>query len=339
MSPLLEVDDLRVDIPTPAGMLYAVQGVSFGVARGETLCIVGESGCGKSLTSLAVMNLLPSRARRSAKAVALDGQDILEMPERRMSDLRGDRLAMVFQEPMSSLNPSYTIGNQLEEAYLRHRQASRREARERAVYLLGRVGISAAASRLGQYPHQLSGGQRQRVMIAMALMCGPDLLIADEPTTALDVTIQAQILLLLRELQQEFEMGLILITHDLGVVSRVADRIAVMYAGQIVETGSAAVIFDAPLHPYTQGLLACIPVPGKTPRGSRLGSIPGIVPPLVGELCGCRFRERCPYAVPPCADDVDLRRGYGEGHSYRCVLPVKATLGHIREEEVAWTSR
>jgi peptide/nickel transport system ATP-binding protein len=332
LSALLEVEDLRVDIPTPVGTLHAVQGVSFAVARGETLCIVGESGCGKSLTSLAVMNLLPSKAERSARTLRLAGQDLLAMPERRMSDVRGDRIAMIFQEPMSSLNPSYTIGNQLEEAYLRHRHASRREARERAVYLLGRVGISAAASRLGQYPHQLSGGLRQRVMIAMALMCGPDLLIADEPTTALDVTIQAQILLLLRELQQEFEMGLILITHDLGVVSRVADRVAVMYAGQMVEQGSAEVIFDAPLHPYTQGLLACIPVPGRTRPGARLGSIPGIVPPLVGDLRGCRFRDRCPYAMPVCAEDVELRPGYGEAHDYRCMLPVKQTLAHIREE-------
>jgi peptide/nickel transport system ATP-binding protein len=332
LSALLEVEDLRVEIPTPSGMLHAVQRVSFSVARGETLSIVGESGCGKSLTSLAVMNLLPASARRSATKLTLAGQDLLRAPERRMSDLRGDRMAMIFQEPMNSLNPSYTIGNQLEEAYLRHRRAARREARERAVCLLERVGISAARSRLGQYSHQLSGGLRQRVMIAMALMCGPDLLIADEPTTALDVTIQAQILLLLRELQQEFEMGLVLITHDLGVVSRVADRMAVMYAGQIVETGSVEAIFDAPLHPYTQGLLACIPVPGKTPRGARLGSIPGIVPALVGDLHGCRFRGRCAYAMPICTEDVAMREGCGEGHAYRCVLTGKETLAHVRKE-------
>ena len=210
-----------------------------------------------------------------------------------MSDIRGNRMAMIFQEPMTSLNPAYTIGNQLEEALLRHRRASRRQARERAVYLLDRVGITAAASRLKQYPHQLSGGLRQRVMIAMALMCSPSLILADEPTTALDVTIQAQILHLLAELQREFAMGLVLITHDLGIVARIATRVVVMYAGQVVETGSAAAIFAAPAHPYTRGLLACIPVPGRTRRGERLGTIPGMVPSLIGKTQGCTFAGRC----------------------------------------------
>jgi peptide/nickel transport system ATP-binding protein len=219
---ILTVEGLEVSLPVPSGTLNAVQGVSFHVDRGETVCIVGESGCGKSLTALAIMDLLPKRARRVAAELNLLGQPMVGVPETAMSDLRGNRMAMIFQEPMTSLNPAYTIGNQLEEALLRHRRVKRSEARDRAVHLLERVGITAAGQRLRQYPHQLSGGLRQRVMIAMALMTGPDLIIADEPTTALDVTIQAQILHLLAELQREFHMGLVLITHDLGVVARIA---------------------------------------------------------------------------------------------------------------------
>ena len=321
MSALLHVEGLSVDIPVPAGMLHPVQSISFSVDKGETLCIVGESGCGKSLTALAIMGLLPKAAVHTAERLTLDGEDILNAGERRMSDLRGNRMGMIFQEPMTSLNPAYTIGNQLEEALRRHRKVTRREARERAVFLLEKVGITAAASRLRQYPHQLSGGLRQRVMIAMTLMCGPDLLIADEPTTALDVTIQAQILLLLAKLQTEFHMGLILITHDLGVVARVADRVAVMYAGQIVETGTAEQIYRATTHPYTQGLLGCIPIPGRTARGQPLGSIPGIVPSLVGAMAGCHFHERCPYAMADCAaGPVPLRQADAPGHAYRCLL-------------------
>ncbi len=310
-----------VNIPVPAGMLKAVQGISFSVDRGETLCIVGESGCGKSLTSLALMDLLPSKAIRSADTLELDGEDLLQASQGRISDLRGERMAMIFQEPMTSLNPAYSIGNQLEEALLRHQKVSRAKARERAVYLLEKVGITAAASRLRQYPHQLSGGLRQRVMIAMALMCGPELIIADEPTTALDVTIQAQILLLLAELQREFNMGLILITHDLGVVARVADKVAVMYAGQLVETGTATQVFEEPTHPYTQGLLDCIPIPGKTKPGAPLGSIPGIVPSMVDEIPGCHFQQRCRHASTACAlPGIELNSAKQAGHYYRCVL-------------------
>ena len=320
MSAILEVEDLTVDIPVAAGLLQPVQGISFQVERGETLCIVGESGCGKSLTSLALMNLLPKRAERSATRLSLDGEDLRGAGERRMADIRGNTMAMIFQEPMTSLNPAYTIGNQLEEALRRHRRVSPQEARERAVFLLGKVGITAAESRLKQYPHQLSGGLRQRVMIAMALMCGPDLIIADEPTTALDVTIQAQILLLLADLQKEFDMGMILITHDLGVVARVADQVAVMYAGQIVESGSAAQVFESPTHPYTQGLLDCIPIPGKTERGRALGSIPGIVPSLIGEQTGCHFAERCRHAVADCRSGKVALRDAAASHRYRCLL-------------------
>ncbi|MGB7305930.1 MAG: ABC transporter ATP-binding protein, partial [Burkholderiaceae bacterium] len=233
--------------------------------------------------------------------------------------LRGKKMAMIFQEPMTSLNPAYTIGNQLEEAVLRHQKISGAQARERAIYLLERVGITAAASRLQQYPHQLSGGLRQRVMIAMALMCGPDLLICDEPTTALDVTIQAQILHLLKDLQREFEMAVVLITHDLGVVARLADRVAVMYAGEIVETGSANEIFADPRHPYTQGLLRCIPVPGRTKRGDHLGSIPGVVPSLIGDIHGCAFANRCEHANDVCHSAVTERQ-LGEDRTVRCVL-------------------
>jgi peptide/nickel transport system ATP-binding protein len=236
-----------------------------------------------------------------------------------MSDIRGNRMAMIFQEPMTSLNPAYTIGNQLEEAMLRHRRVRRKEARARAVSLLERVGITAAGERLGQYPHQLSGGLRQRVMIAMALMCGPDLIIADEPTTALDVTIQAQILHLLAELQSEFKMGLVLITHDLGVVARVATRVVVMYAGQVVEAGPVAALFRAPRHPYTQGLIACLPVPGRTARGAPLGVIKGLVPSLVGDMRGCHFAGRCPFAIDACRTTAVPLETASAGHEVRCI--------------------
>jgi peptide/nickel transport system ATP-binding protein len=323
MKTVLEVKHLYVDLPLPAGMLHAVRNVSFKVAKAETLSLVGESGCGKSMTALAVMNLLPRGAIRRAETLLFEGRDLLASRQDAMHGIRGVRMAMVFQEPMTSLDPCYTIGNQLEEALLEHRKVSKREARERAVYLLEKVGITAAASRLKQYPHQLSGGLRQRVMIAMGLMCGPSLIIADEPTTALDVTIQAQILALLASLQSEFEMGLILITHDLGVVSRVADYLAVMYCGQVVETGHAKEIFQNPTHPYTRGLMDCIPAPGKTQPGQELGSIPGIVPTPIGDLHGCSFRNRCALAREACRlDDIDLVE-FAPGRSYRCVLSLE----------------
>jgi peptide/nickel transport system ATP-binding protein len=319
LSAVLEVQNLTIDIPLPAGMLHPVRGISFHVERGETLAIVGESGCGKSLTSLAIMDLLPRTAIRHADRMDFHGESLLTLSEREMSNLRGDRISMIFQDPMTSLNPCYTIGNQLEEAMLRHRRVSRREARDRAVFLLEKVGITAAENRLKQYPHQLSGGLRQRVMIAMALMCEPELLIADEPSTALDVTIQAQILLLIQNLQKEFNIGVILITHDLGVVARVADRVAVMYAGEIVEEGTGQEIFEQPLHPYTQGLLDCIPIPGKTQPGHHLGSIPGIVPTLIGTLGGCMFRDRCPFAHEGCEQEAP-KQDLGPGRAYRCNL-------------------
>ncbi|MEM1382184.1 MAG: ABC transporter ATP-binding protein [Pseudomonadota bacterium] len=322
---LLDVQGLAVDLPVGGGRLHAVRGIDFSVEKGETLCLVGESGCGKSLTSLAMMGLLPSRARRRAKRLSFDGIDLTTLREREMSKLRGDRISMIFQEPMTSLNPAYTIGNQLAEVFLRHRSASPAEARARAVHLLETVGITAAESRLGQFPHQLSGGLRQRVMIAMALMCEPDLIIADEPTTALDVTIQAQILLLMRRLQQEIGMAMILVTHDLGVVSRVAHKVAVMYAGEVVEYGPVEDIFRRPAHPYTRGLLDCIPVPGRTEPGARLGAIPGIVPSLIGSVNGCAFRDRCPMADTRCGDAAPMHN-IGRGHDYRCWHAPEAML-------------
>ena len=316
---VLDVQGLNVDIRAAAGVVHPVRDVSFQVRRGETLCIVGESGCGKSMTSLALMGLLPRAAVRTARVMSFLGEDLTQATPKRINALRGDRMAMVFQEPMTALNPAYTIGEQLVEHYRHHRGATADEARARAIELLEKVGIASAGQRLGQYPHQLSGGLRQRVMIAMALMCAPDLLIADEPSTALDVTIQAQILRLLSDLQQELGIAMVLITHDLGVVARIADRVAVMYAGQIVEEGTAQEIFAQPQHPYTRGLLACIPVPGRTLPGSRLGSIPGVVPSLTGELRGCMFRERCPHAHAACTQTIALRDA-GAGRRWRCVL-------------------
>ncbi len=315
---VLDVQGLSVDIATSGGALHAVRDVSFQVRRGETLCIVGESGCGKSITSLALMSLLPRAATRRARKLTLVGEDLSAASAKRVNALRGDRMAMIFQEPMTALNPAYTIGDQLMEPYLHHRRATPAQARERAVELLGKVGIASAAERLSQYPHQLSGGLRQRVMIAMALMCGPELLIADEPTTALDVTIQAQILRLLADLQHELGIAMMLITHDLGVVARIAHRVAVMYAGQIVEEGTAEQLFASPRHPYTRGLLSCIPVPGRTAPGGRLGTIAGTVPSLIGDLHGCSFRTRCPYAQPQCEQTVPYRH-VGQ-HGWRCIL-------------------
>ncbi|MBC2860828.1 ABC transporter ATP-binding protein [Stappia sp. 28M-7] len=322
-EPVLKVDNLTIDIPMAQGTLHAVRGIDFELKRGETLCIVGESGSGKSLTSLAIMGLLSKKMRCNAAGLNFSGIDLRKQSPRAMRALRGDRMAMIFQEPMTSLNPAYTIGDQLMEALQLHRPVSRAEARARAIELLGKVGITAAESRLSQYPHQLSGGLRQRVMIAMALMCEPELIIADEPTTALDVTIQAQILRLLADLQREMNMAMILVTHDLGVVARIADKVVVMYAGEVVEKGSAREIFENPRHPYTRGLLRCIPVPGKTKPGEHLGSIPGIVPSLIGKVEGCAFRSRCDVAEAVCASEVPVRRT-GEDHMYRCIHEVQA---------------
>ena len=322
---VLNVKNLSVDIPLADGVLHAVDGIDIHVDRGETLCIVGESGCGKSLTSLAIMDLLPKKAIRTLAALDLGGESILDYSERQMSDIRGNRMGMIFQEPMTSLNPAFTIGNQMVETLHRHRNISGRAAQDLAKHMLEKVGITAAAQRLNQYPHQLSGGLRQRVMIAMTLLCEPELIIADEPTTALDVTIQAQILLLLQELQTEFDMGLILITHDLGVVARIATRVAVMYAGQIVEQGTVEQIFENPMHPYTRGLMQCIPVPGKTRPGEPLGSIPGMVPSLIGRFTGCRFADRCSLATDACrSDDIALRDATDATQAYRCVLDPRA---------------
>ena len=323
---LLEVNNLRVDIATSRGVLHAVRGIDFFVRRGEMLCLVGESGCGKSMTSLALMGLLPRNATRSADVMRFDDADLLHLSSRDSMTLRGNKMAMSFQEPMTSLNPAFTLGDQLCETLRAHRKVSRRQARERAVYLLERVGMPMASERLRQYPHQLSGGLRQRVMIAMALMCGPKLIVADEPTTALDVTIQAQILRMLRELQQEFGMAVVFITHDLGVVARIADRVAVMYAGQIVETAPVAALFHQPQHPYTQGLLSCIPIRGKTRPGQPLQAIPGVVPGLIGEIAGCAFRNRCDH----CRDDCRQQTPYvhlSAQHAVRCVR-----AAHARED-------
>jgi peptide/nickel transport system ATP-binding protein len=322
IAPLLTVEDLRVELPLSHGVLHPVRGVSFELQRGQTLGIVGESGCGKSLTALALMGLLPGAARITAAKLQLEGRDLLAMSQAELArTVRGSRVAMIFQEPMTSLNPVYTIGRQLTEAMTLHRQCTHAEALSRAIELLERVGISGAARRMGQYPHQISGGQRQRVMIAMALMNEPEVLIADEPTTALDVTIQAQILRLLAELKEELGMGLVLITHNLGIVSRVADRVAVMYAGEFVETGRTADLFSDPMHPYTRGLLAAIPKAGTSRASARLGSIRGIVPSLVGHIRGCAFAARCDYARAGCVEAPPVRTG-GPERTYRCVMDV-----------------
>ena len=314
MPPLLEVTDLSIRIGSQANNL--VDGVSLTMQPGETLCIVGESGCGKSLTALALMGLLPTPPLRRMRGSAhFDGQDLFALAPNALNDIRGGKMAMIFQEPMTSLNPALTIGEQIAESVRRHRGANRAEAMDRALEMLRRVRIPAPEKRLGEYPHQLSGGMRQRAMIAMALANDPKLLIADEPTTALDVTVQQQVLDLIRALQAETGAGLVLITHDLGVVAEMADQVAVMYAGRIVESGPVAAIFDDPQHPYTIGLMSSMPALGA--RSGRLVTIPGIVPPADAMPQGCRFAARCPFAMAECAHAPELA-DLGGGHRVAC---------------------
>jgi oligopeptide/dipeptide ABC transporter ATP-binding protein len=302
---LLQIKDLHTAFHTEEGIARAVDGVSFGVDRGEVLGVVGESGSGKSVTALSIMRLVQEPGRIAAGSqILFNGKDLLSLSEKEMRGVRGNDIAMIFQEPMTSLNPVFPIGDQISESLRLHRGLSRAEARKRAVDLLQLVGIPVPDRRVDEYPHQLSGGMRQRVMIAMALANEPDLLIADEPTTALDVTIQAQILELLLELREQTGTGIILITHDLGVVAEVCDRVVVMYAGQVVETGPVEAIFARPEHPYTQGLLAAVPRPDQ--RGGRLAVIPGVVPPPTRWPHGCRFRPRCPYAWDRCHEQPGL---------------------------------
>jgi len=320
MTTLLNVEDLSVCIPQYEGVFHPVRGISFEVKHGETFGIVGESGCGKSMSMLAIMSLLPKQAQLSAKRIDLLNRSILHANERKMSEVRGNSMSMIFQDPMTSLNPSYKIGNQLIETYLRHRPSTTRdEAIDRALYLLERVGIPSAKGRLKQFPHQLSGGLRQRVMIAMALMCSPEIILADEPTTALDVTIQAQILKLIRSIQLELKIGIVFITHDLSVIARIAHRVMVMYAGQLMEIGTTHDVYHNPLHPYTRALLDCIPKTENYSSKKRLGSIPGNVPDAMKDLAGCPFRPRCSSAFARCEREVDLIH-MDNNRAVRCYL-------------------
>ncbi len=318
---LIEVKNLVTAFETESGLLNAVDGVSFALEEGKTLGIVGESGCGKSVTSLSIMGLLPQGVGKIRSGnILYRGQELTKFTENQMRKIRGNEIAMIFQEPMTSLNPVFTIGNQIREAIALHQKdLSRREIADRAVDMLKLVGIPAPEKRVEDYPHQLSGGMRQRVMIAMALSCNPKLLIADEPTTALDVTIQAQILELLKGLQQQLKMGLILITHDLGVVAEMSDDVMVMYAGKVVEYTTAQSLFNNPLHPYTRGLLNSLPQPGKR---KRLEAIPGIVPSLSNLPKGCRFQDRCHLREEQCVQAEPELRELGtssESHHVRCV--------------------
>ena len=316
---LLQVDGLEVVLDTPNGPARAVRGVGFALERGETLGIVGESGCGKTMTALALMGLLPEGARVGGR-IRFDGADLLAGTEDDWCAIRGNRIAMVFQEPMSSLNPLHTVGRQIAESLVLHRGLGRGGARREARRLLELVGIEDAGRRLDQYPHQLSGGQRQRVMIAMALANEPDLLIADEPTTALDVTIQKQILDLIGALVRELGMGLVLISHDLAVIANTVDRIMVMYGGAVVESASTRELFAGLSHPYTQGLLSGIPQVDGGPRGAgrRLQSIPGAVPELYDLPAGCTFADRCDLAEPACRDAPPDPVAVGLGHRVAC---------------------
>src|SRR5690349_1693000 len=316
---LLTVSDLRTYFYTSAGIARAVDGVSFSIGPGETLGIVGESGCGKSVTALSILRLIQQPGRiEPGSTIHFEGQELLRLDDAGIRRIRGNRIAMIFQEPMTALNPVFSVGDQIAEVVRVHANASRRAAWDRAVEMLTTVGIPAPAERARQYPHQLSGGMRQRVLIAMALVMSPALVIADEPTTALDVTIQAQILELLADLQQRLGTSIAMITHDLGVIAEVASRVVVMYGGEVVEEARVETLFSEPHHPYTEGLLHAMPRVGR--RRERLAVIPGNVPPPTAGPTGCRFRDRCPYAWERCEREHPPLYQIGAGHVSRCHL-------------------
>src|SRR5690606_7917595 len=318
-EPLLSVRNLRTYFHAPAGTARAVDGVSLEVNRGETVGLVGESGCGKSVTGFSVLRLIPPPGEILAgSSIVFEGEDLLSLDDRRLRSIRGNRVSMIFQEPMSALNPVFSVGDQIAEVVRIHRKPGRREAWNRAVEMLELVGIPEAAVRAHQYPHQLSGGMRQRVLIAMALVLDPALVIADEPTTSLDVTIQAQILELLQELQDRLGTAILMITHDLGVIAEVASRVVVMYGGQVVEEAPVKELFANPQHPYTIGLLGAMPRLGAP--GERLTTIPGTVPPPTAWPAGCRFRDRCAHAWERCEREAPPLYQVGSGHTARCHL-------------------
>ena len=318
MAHLLEVEDLTTIFRGDYGRNISVDHISFHVDQGEVVCIVGESGCGKSVTSLSIMGLLRRGGAVTDGSVLFDGKNLLTMTEKELDEIRGNELTMIFQDPLTSLNPVFTVGSQITESIRTHMQLSKEEAKMRAAELLVQVGMPDAAKTMKKYPHTLSGGMRQRVMIAMALSCNPRLLIADEPTTALDVTIQAQIMKLLKELQQEREMAMILITHDIGLVANTADRVLVMYAGQVIEEASVDEIFANPKHPYTQALLRTVPTI-RDDADRKLQAIPGIVPESYDDIAGCRFADRCPYRREACSKPQEAY-SFGGGHTARCIV-------------------
>ena len=318
---LLEIDNLQTHFLTEAGTVRAVDGVTIEIKKGETLGIVGESGCGKSVTALSVLRLIPNPPGRIVGgAIRLEGRDLLRLPDEEMRKVRGGRISMIFQEPMTSLNPVFTVGDQIAEGIRLHQGLSKRDAWSKATEMLRLVRIPDPERRVKEYPHQMSGGMRQRVMIAMGLSCNPSLLIADEPTTALDVTIQAQILELLNQLKSEIGMAVMLITHDLGVVADTAARVAVMYAGRVVEEAAVMDLFTNPRHPYTQGLLASIPRIEKAERRRRLLAIPGMVPDLLDLPQGCKFQARCSKVFEACRGEEPALKRVGPGHQARCYL-------------------
>jgi peptide/nickel transport system ATP-binding protein len=330
-QPLLSVRDLRVTLPTARGPAEVLRGLSFDVARGERLGLMGESGCGKSMTALAVMGLLPPGAQVHG-SIRFEGRELVGLPDRDLQDLRGQRLAMIFQEPMTALNPVHRVGHQIAEPLRLHRGVDARTARLEALRLLEQVRMPQAAQRLDAYPHQLSGGQRQRVMIAMALACGPDLLVADEPTTALDASLQREVLDLIQTLCAARSMALMLISHDLGAMKHSVQRVAVMYAGRVVDAGPTAQVFTLLAHPYTRGLMAARPTLGLA-RGTRLTTIPGRVPDAMAHDQGCAFAPRCPWADALCAQGVPPLQSVGPAHAVRCMHTAAIGAGRAAAAE------